>query len=62
LNVKFYRASKKEIRDYLRPIIFEKDTKSLLYTSTALLVLSKSLAIASPFFLKITVNALAIAS
>lgn len=60
--LKLNRASKKEIRDYLRPIIFEQDTKALLYKSTALLVLSKSLAIASPFFLKVTVNALAIAS
>ena len=56
------RATKKEIRQYLYPIIFDVDTKKILYKSMALLALSKSLAIASPYFLKITVNALAEAS
>ena len=53
------RASKKEIRDFLNPMVFDKDTKPILYKSMVLLTLSKSLAIASPFFLKTTVNALA---
>jgi hypothetical protein len=43
-------------------MIFDEETKPLLYKSMILLTLSKSLAIASPFFLKTTVNALAIAS
>ncbi|CDW83458.1 metal abc transporter permease [Stylonychia lemnae] len=53
-------ATKKEIRAYLQPIIFNKEAKSILYKSTLLLALSKSLAIASPFFLKYTVNAISL--
>lgn len=56
------RASKKEIRDFIKPMIFDEETKPIFYKSMVLLALSKSLAIASPFFLKITVNALAEAS
>lgn len=42
--------------------MFDIDTKSIFYKSMGLLALSKTLSIASPFFLKITVNALAEAS
>lgn len=46
----------------MKPMIFDEETKPIFYKSMVLLALSKSLAIASPFFLKITVNALAEAS
>lgn len=42
--------------------MFDVDTKSIFYKSMILLVISKSLTLASPFFLKIAVNALAEAS
>ena len=40
-------------------MIFDAETKKIFYKSMILLTLSKTLTIASPFFLKITVNALA---
>lgn len=43
-------------------MIFDAETKKIFYKSMILLAISKSLTIASPFFLKITVNALAEAS
>ena len=48
------------MRQYLAPMIFTPETKKILYSSMILLCLSKSLAIASPFFLKYTVNAIAL--
>jgi hypothetical protein len=54
-----YRASKRDIFMFLKPIIMDKETKSIFYKSMILLVLSKSLALAAPYCLKITVNALA---
>lgn len=43
-------------------MIFNEDTKKIFYKSMLLLAASKILTISSPFFLKITVNALAEAS
>ena len=57
-----YRVSKKEMWHYFKPMIIDKDMKRIFYKSMIFLALSKSLAIASPFFIKITVNALAEAS
>ena len=54
-----YRATKKEINQFLYPLIFNEENKKVMYGSTFLLALSKVLAIASPFFLKISVNAIA---
>ena len=46
------------MRQKIFPYIFTPDVKSILVKSMVLLALSKSLTIASPFFLKIAVNAL----
>eukprot|EP00347_Sterkiella_histriomuscorum_P008473 403344961 len=54
------KTTKKEIRQYLAPMIFTQEAKTILYKSMFLLTLSKSLAIASPFFLKYTVNAISL--
>ena len=62
LNYNSNSASKKEIRKYLWPMIFNEETKNIFYKSMILLVISKSLAIANPFFLKIAVNAISEAS
>ena len=47
---------------FFKPIILDHDTKKIFYKSMIFLTLSKSLAIASPFFIKTAVNALAEAS
>jgi len=47
---------------YFNPIIFDKDTKRIFYKSMLFLGISKSLALASPYCIKIAVDALAEAS
>ncbi len=43
-------------------MIFNQETKKIFYKSMIFLAASKCLAISSPFFMKVTVNALAEAS
>lgn len=45
-------ATKKEIRNYLLQRMMDNDMRRLMYTSSALIAVSKGLAIASPWFLK----------
>eukprot|EP00347_Sterkiella_histriomuscorum_P015496 403356809 len=58
MMAKQQKATKKEINQFLKPFILNEETKPILYKSTALLALSKILAIGSPFFLKSAVNAI----
>ena len=55
------KVSRKEVRQYLMPFFMHKDSKHLLYSSTALLLGSKGLAIASPYILKTIVDSMTIA-
>ena len=48
------------MRQYIKPFLLHKDTIHLVYTSTALLLFSKGLAIASPYILKLVVDAMAV--
>lgn len=48
------------MRKYLKPFILHPDSVHLVYTSTALLLATKGLAIASPYILKVVVDALAV--
>ena len=48
--------SRKEVRDYLRPFIFHKDSMKTFWTSMAFLLVGKSFGMMSPFILKWVVN------
>ena len=49
-----------EMYRFLKPAIMEGSMKSLFWKTMTLLLLSKSLTIVSPYFLKLAVNALSI--
>lgn len=51
---------KKEVRKKLFSLISDDKTKKLFYTTTALIIASKGLAIASPWFLKSVVDCMAL--
>jgi hypothetical protein len=50
------KVSRKQVRDYLMPYIFHKDSNHLFYKSCFLLVGAKGLAVASPYILKCIVD------
>ena len=52
------KVDRKQVRQFLKPYIFHKDSMPLFYSSIALLVGSKSLAIASPYILKTIVDSM----
>lgn len=54
-----FRVSRAEVRRYIQPFVLHPDSIHLVYTSTALLLVSKGLAIASPYILKLVVDAMA---
>ena len=64
LGLNFYenRVSRKEVRQYLMPFIFHKDSKHLFYNSMVLLMGSKGLAVASPYILKQIVDSMTMAT
>ena len=55
-----YRVSRSEVRKYLQPFILHPESIHLAYSSTALLLAAKGLAIASPYILKVVVDAMAV--
>ena len=54
--------SRKEVRQYLMPFVFQKDSKHLFYNSMVLLMGSKGLAVASPYILKQIVDSMTMAT
>ena len=50
------KVSRKQVRDYLMPYIFHKESNHLFYKSCFLLVGAKGLAVASPYILKCIVD------
>lgn len=57
-----FRATKKEIRQFITPYVMKGEMKSLFRQSMLLLLVAKSASLISPFCLKAAVNALAVAS
>lgn len=55
------KVDRKQVRQFLKPYIFHKDSMPLFYSSMVLLVGSKSLAIASPYILKTIVDSMTLA-
>ena len=52
------KVSRKEIRQYLMPYFFNKESMPIFYNSMFLLVGAKGLAVASPYILKKIVDAM----
>ena len=55
------KISRKEVRQYLMPFVFHKDSMHYFYKSLFLLVGSKGLAVASPYILKLIVDTMTLA-
>ena len=56
----FNRVSRKEVRDYIKPFVFHKDSMKNFWKSIIFLSLGKALNMTSPFLLKWVVNTLSI--
>ena len=55
------KISRKEVRQYLMPFVFHKDSMHYFYKSMFLLLGSKGLAVASPYILKLIVDTMTLA-
>ena len=56
----YFSVTRKEVRQYIKPFVIHPDSMNLIYASTALLLVSKGLAISSPYILKLAVDAMTI--
>lgn len=49
-------VSREEVRKYIKPFIFHKDSIKKFYTSLCFLTVGKAIGMTSPFILKYVVN------
>jgi len=55
------KVSRKEVRQYLQPYFFNKESNGIFWKSNIYLVGSKGLAVMSPYILKKVVDAMSVA-